>query len=171
MNRTFLLAADIAVQCQHHCELRLRHLDRGGSALLAAAPLLSLNTVRLQLPIKRGRSLSLEAACAAGRSCHASGQVVVDNMDMLQQGAASTDDDHDGMSSAHAVKLLPQSIVVRQTAGDAVAASTAVNAHQSLPFANKQLVFSTISVIALFGLQCCLLQRVRGQGHTVDLSQ
>ena len=166
MNRTFLIAADVAQQCQHRCKLRLRLLDgeSGASAVLAAAPLLGMNTLRLQLPMKQGCSLSLEAACDAGRSCHASGQVVVDGVDMLQQHAANADHDRDSTSTA--ATLLTQSIVVQHVASDAVSTATAVDARQSMRLASvstKQLVLTIISVVALTGLQGCLLHRVRDQ--------
>ena len=169
-NRTFLLAAKIAEHCQHRCELRLRHLDRGrsASAVFAAAPLLSVNTLKLLLPTKQGCSFSLEAACS-GNNCQASGQVVVDDVVLLQQYAASADRDSD--STGTAVAVLPQRIVVQHVAGDAVPTLTGVNAHQSMQLgamSTTQLALSAVCVMVLLGLQGCLLHRVRDQGKSQD---
>ena len=168
-NRTFLVAADIAEQCQDACELRLRHLGRGSSAsaVIAATPLLSVNTLRLQLPLGPGCSLALEVACAAGTSCQASGEVVVDDVVVLQQDAASADYDDDSMSGA--VTMLTQSILVQHMAGEAVSTPPALNAHQSMRFASmstRQLLLSTVCVLAMIGLQGCLLDRMRDQGRS-----
>ena len=169
INRTFLLAADIAEQCQDCCELRLRHLDSGSSAstVFAAAPLLSMNTLTVQLPVKQGCSLVLEASCAAGTSCQASGEVMLDNAVLLQQYAASADhssDSSEGTSSA--VTMLTQSIVVQDTMGDAGSTPPAVDKHQSMQLASmstRQLVVSVMCVVAISGLQGCLIHKVRKQ--------
>ena len=167
VNTTFLLAADIAEQCQDCCELRLRHLDSESyaSAVFAAAPLLSVNTLTVQLPVKQGCSLVLEAACAAGTSCQASGEVVLDDVVLLQY-AASTDPKNDSMSSS--VTTLSQSIVVQHTTGDAGSTPPAVNGHQSTQSASisiVQLALYTVWLVAIVGLQTCLLLRMRDQDN------
>ena len=170
-NTTFLLAAEIAEQCQDCCELRLRHLDieSSASAFFAGAPLLSVNTLTVQLPVKRGCSLALEAACAAGTSCQASGEVVLDDAVLLQQYAANADHSSDGSdSTSSAVNMLAQSIVVKHTAVDAASTPPAGNANQSMHFASmsiRQLVVSVMCVIAVSGLQGCLLHKLRRQEH------
>lgn len=171
VNRTFLLAADIAEQCRDCCELRLRHLDSesSASAVFAAAPLLSVNTLTVQLPVERGCSLALDAACAAGTSCQARGEVMLDDAVLQRQYAASADrscDSSDSMSSA--VTMLNQSIVVQHTTGDAASTPPAGNAHQSMQLASmctRQLVVSVVCVIAISGLQGCLLHKMRKQEH------
>lgn len=169
VSTTFLLAADIAKQCQDCCELRLRHLDSNSNAgaVFAAAPLLSVNTVTVQLPVKQGCSLVLEAACAAGSSCQASGEMMLDDAVWLQRYAANADHSigsSDGVSSA--VTMLPQSIVVQHTTGDAVSTPSAGNAHESIHLASmstRQLLISVMCVIAISGLQGCLLHKLRKQ--------
>ena len=169
INRTFLLAADIAEQCQDCCELRLRHLDSGSSAstVFAAAPLLSMNTLTVQLPVKQGCSFVLEAACAAGTSCQASDEAVLDDAVLLQQYAASADHSSDSSdSTSGAVTMLTQSIVVQHITGDAASIKPAGNAHQSMQLASmstRQLVVSVMCVVAISGLQGCLIHKVRKQ--------
>ena len=167
VNATFLLAANIAEQCQDCCELRLRHLDSesNASAVFAAAPLLSVNTLRVQLPVKQGCSLVLEAACAAGTSCQAGGEVVLDDV-VWQQYAASTDPNNDSMSSS--VTTLSQSIVVQHATGDAGSTLPAVNAHQSTQSTSisiVQLALYAVWLVAVVGLQACLLLRMRDQDN------
>lgn len=160
INRTYLLLANAAAECEYRCELHLVQREEDNvERVLAAAPLLEVNTMMLQLAVPAPCTLYLRATCPASSGCHAPEPVRLDSP--VEQQALLLDSQADLPDAAHA-ELLLQRIEVKVMHEGGTAQETDSVAESAL---GQQVVRRAVTwslVITIIGLQGCLLCRVSG---------
>ena len=155
VDKTYLVNAEIAAGCEHVCELRLVQLETGSvERVLAAAPLLGINTVVLQFVDTAPCTFVLRATCPASSACHAPEAMSLDSP--AEQQALSMESESDQPGLTHADMLL-QKIRVKHMHEHAQGPESRARFAFVLQGVRRFVTWSLF--VTLVGLQGCLLCR------------
>lgn len=154
VNKTFLVAADMAPKCKDLCELRISQLEGlDAGQTYAEAPLLDVNVVTLQQPFKASCTFQLQVSCSAASGCRALNKVLLETGKLQRQGADAGEADTWHMEHVH---LVEQSFHIEQEDEPVQPAQPSMQAYAYAVPSTRQFLVGMISV-AFVGLQGCLL--------------
>jgi len=160
VDKTYLVTAEIAAGCEYVCELRLVQLGTGSvEQVLAAAPLLEVNTVVLQFAESASCTFALHATCPASSACHAPEGLSLGSLAEQQALAMESQTDLPGL--AHADMLL-QKIHVKHDHEHATAQGPESHAKFAPALQGVRRVVTWSLFVTLIVLQGCLLCRASG---------
>lgn len=154
VNQTFLVAADMAPKCKDQCELRISQLEGlDAGQIHAEAPLLDVNVVTLQLPLKARCTFQLQVSCPAASGCRALNKVLLETGKLQRQGADAGKADTWHIEHVH---LVEQSIRIEQEDELVQPVQPSMQAYAHAVPGTRQILVGMVSG-AIVGLQGCLL--------------
>jgi len=157
VDKTYLVTAVIAAGCEHVCELRLTQLETGSvEQVLAAAPLLEVNTVVLQFSESAPCTFALHATCPAASACHAPEILSLGSLAEQQALVVESHTNLPGLAHAH---ILLQKIHVMHVHEHATAQGPESHAELAPALQGVRRVVTWSLFVVLIVLQGCLLCR------------
>ncbi len=157
VDKTYLVTAVIAAGCEHVCELRLVQLETGSvEQVLAAAPLLEVNTVVLHFSESAPCTFALHATCPASSACHAP---EVLSLGSLAEQQALVAESHTNLPGLAHADILLQKIHVMHVHEHATAQGPESHAKLAPALQGVRRVVTWSLFVMLIVLQGCLLCR------------